>query len=124
MGYTSCISHTVYICYTTSTGLNYFTVTNNSSYAVKITISATDMTGGDTWFLNDGGTPTATDYALKAGLEGGDYTITVTSGGVELVASVAGSGGTQSWGLQLLAPTSFSDGGQKSGIVTLTATAA
>jgi len=31
---------------TTETGLTYFTITNNSAFAVNITISGTDMTGG------------------------------------------------------------------------------
>jgi len=114
-----------------TTGLSYvenvsgFRITNSTSYAVKITISAGDMTGGDTWLLSDSGAPDATHYTLWAGTPAlGDYTIQVTSGGVELVASIAGSGGTQDWGLKLMTPTSITDGVTKSGTVTLTATAA
>lgn len=107
---------------TTGTGLSYFTVTNNSSYAINITISAGNMTGGITWTLADN--PAADIYALRAGTPGaGDYTTTVTSGGTLFISNLAGLGSTQDWGLQFLAPTSFGDGISKSGTVTLTATA-
>ena len=108
---------------TTETGLAYFTLTNNSSFAIDVIISATDMTGGVTWTLSDTATPGANTYGLNAGVEGGSYSIVVKKTGPynALVSGVAGSGGTQKWGLQLLAPTTFSDGAAKSGTVTLTA---
>jgi hypothetical protein len=109
---------------TPSTGLAYFTVTNNSSSAVDITISGTDMTGGVTWALSDDGNPGTNIYGLKAGLEAGAYTIIVKKNSPynTLVSNLAASGGTQKWGLQLYAPTTFSDGNAKTGTVTLTAT--
>jgi hypothetical protein len=108
---------------TPSTGLAYFTVTNNSSSAVDITISGTDMTGGDTWTLSDDGNPGTNIYGLQAGLEGEAYTIIVKKNSPynTLVSNLAASG-TQRWGLQLYAPTTFSDGEAKTGTVTLTAT--
>ncbi len=111
---------------TTNTGLAWFTVTNNSSFAVNITIGGTDMTGGTTWTLSDTATPGSDTYGLNAGLSGGSYNIIVKKNGPynELVGSLAGGGGTQDWGLQLLAPTTFTGGGANSGTVTLTATAA
>lgn len=111
---------------TTSTGLTYFTVTNNSAYAVNITIGGTDLTGGTTWTLSDTAIPETDTYGLRAGLEGGSYSIIVKKNGPynELVGNLAEGGGTQDWGLQLLAPTTFTGGGANSGTVTLTATQA
>ncbi len=108
------------------TGFTHFTVTNNSANPVNITIGGSDMTGGVTWTLSDDSTPGADIYGLRAGLEGaGSYTIIVKRSGPSntLVSNLA-SLGTQQWGLELLSPTSFSDGAQKSGTVTLTATQA
>jgi hypothetical protein len=109
----------------TATGLTHFTITNNSASDVNITIGGTDMTGGITWELSDTATPGTNRYGLKAGLELGSYNITVKETGPfnTLVSGLAASG-TQKWGLQLLAPTSFTDGLEKSGTVTLTATQA
>lgn len=109
---------------TTSTGLAYFTVTNNSGFPVNITISGTDMSGGTTpWELSEDGTAGADICGLKAGTPAlGDYTITVPEDSANTLVSDLADTGTQQWGLQLLAPTSFSDAASKSGTVTLTAT--
>ena len=109
----------------TETDLTDFTVTNNSAFDVNITIGGTDMTGGVTWALSDTATPGTNTYGLKAGLELSSYNITVKKTGPfnPLVNGLAASG-TQRWGLQLLAPTSFADGEVKTGTVTLTATQA
>jgi len=110
---------------TTETGLTHFTVTNNNAFAVNITIGGTDMTGGTTWTLSNDGTAGNMIYGLNAGLEDGSYNVIVNkAGGNTLVSGLAGSGGTQSWGLQFLAPSTMTDGESKSGTVTLTATAA
>ena len=107
----------------TATGLTHFTVTNNSAFAVNITIGGTDMTGGVTWELSDTATPGTNIYGLNAGLELSSYNITVKKTGPlnPLVDGLAASG-TQKWGLQFLAPISFTDGVAKEGTVTLTAT--
>jgi len=108
---------------TYTTGLDYFTVTNNSGGAVSITIKAIDFTGGNGWTLSDTATPGATTAGLKAGLEGGDYTIVVKkSSPYNTLKSGLADSATQKWGLKLYAPTSFNDGVQKSTTVTLTAT--
>ncbi len=86
-------------------GLTYFTITNNSGYAVNITISATDMTGGTTWTLLPTAEPGTDTYGLKAGLEGGSYSVIVNTTGNTLKSNLA-NGATQRWGLQFLAPTS------------------
>jgi hypothetical protein len=54
---------------TKATGLDYFTITNNSGFAVDVTISGTDMIGGNSWVLADDGIVGEMIYALKAGLE-------------------------------------------------------
>lgn len=107
-----------------STGLTYFTVTNNSGGAVDITISGTDMTGGGyTWDLADDGNPGDMTYALKAGLSGGDYTIIVRETATyNTLVSGLDDGLTQDWGLKLWTPTVMTnEGNAKSGIVTITA---
>jgi len=81
------------------------------------------MIGGVTWELSDSATPDTDTFGLKAGLEGGSYNVTVkkTATFDTLINSLAGEGTTQRWGLKIWAPTIFSDGGSKSGNVTLTA---
>jgi len=101
------------------TGLTHFTVQNDSGYDVKITIRGSDMTGGIPWTLSD--TPGTDTYGLKAGLESGSYNITVTTTNTTLIGNLTDNS-SQSWGFELLSPTSFSDGVEKSGTVTLTAT--
>jgi len=110
--------------YETTGGLTeaYFTVTNNSAFAVNITISGTDMTGGTAWTLSNDGTAGSDIYGLNAGLQGGSYNVIVNTAGGNTLKSGLGAGLLQKWGLQLLAPTSFSDSALKSGTVTLTAT--
>jgi len=110
----------------TKTGLGYFEVTNNSpSTAVSITISGSDMTGGDTWALSEGATIGTNIYGLRAGLsgqvEGNDYTVIVPKSSANTLIGSLGAGSPQQWGLQFLAPDTFTDGIEKSGIVTLTA---
>ncbi len=104
---------------TNSTGLTYFTVTNTGNIVVTVTIVATNMTGGVTWTLASSTGPN--QYALRAGISG-SYSVTVTASAAILVTTLD-AGASQTWGLQLLAPTSFTDGVSKSGTVTLSATA-
>jgi len=106
---------------TPATGLTYFTVTNNSTFAIDIKISGTDMTGGSVpWTLADDGVPGVDTVGLKAGLEGGDYTVVVkkTAPYNTLKASL-GASQSQRWGLKLYTPTSFSSGENKTGTITL-----
>lgn len=110
---------------TTETGLTYFTVTNNSGFAVNITIIGEDMTGGATpWVLSDTATQGTDIYGLKAGRAGESYNIIVPKTFANTLVSGLAASGTQDWGLQLLAPLIMSDGASKSGKVTLTATQA
>ena len=106
---------------TPETGLTYFTVTNNSGGAVTIFISGTDATGGTTHTLSDTATPGNNIFGLKAGLEGGDYTIVVrkTEAFNTLVSGLAPEG-TQKWGLKLYTPTTYTnEDAQKTSTVTL-----
>ena len=106
------------------TGFTHFTVTNNSAYPVNITIGGSDMTGGVNWTLSDTATPGADTYGLRSGLEGDTaYAIILKKNTpYNTLVSNLPSLGTQQWGLELIAPTSFSDSVQKSGTITLTAT--
>ncbi|MCX8126643.1 MAG: hypothetical protein N3E40_05860, partial [Dehalococcoidia bacterium] len=106
------------------TGLTRWTVWNLSGFAVNITISGTDMTGGVSWTLSDTATPGPDTYGLKAGVFGGSYTIIVrkTAPYNTLVSNLA-SGANRQFGLQLLTPTEFSDSVTKTATITLTATA-
>ena len=106
---------------TLATGLTYFTLSNYSSYAVNISISADDMVGDVSWTLSDTATPGPDVYGLKAGLEGGSYNIIVKKNApYNILVSGLNPGSSQKWGLQLVAPTSMSDGSTKSVSITLT----
>jgi len=108
------------------TGLTYFTITNDSPDSVNITISGDDMTGGVTWTLSEDASTGTNIYGLRAGregeVEGNDYITVVPKSSANLLVSGLPASENQTWGLQLLAPTSFTDGVAKEGTVTLTAT--
>ncbi len=110
--------------HTYTTGLSYYTVTNNGfGPSIDITINGSDMSGiGVTWSLSDTATPGDAIYGLKCGVSG-DYTIVVMKNGPfnTLVTSLS-VGSTQTWGLKLYSPTANMGGTQVSGTVTLTAT--
>ena len=108
---------------TYTTGLTYFTVTNDDSGgAITITIHGADMTGGGyTWTLSDTATPGNMVHGMKAGLSGESYNITVKKNTPynTLVSGLANNA-TQDFGLKLYTPTVYSDGNDKSGPITLT----
>lgn len=106
------------------TGLGYFEVTNYSGFDIDLIISGTDMTGGNGWTLANDAVPGADIVGIKAGLEGGSYNVIVKKNTPynTLKASLSPSS-SQAFGLQMLAPTSFTDGVQKSGTVTITGVA-
>lgn len=104
-----------------TTGLDYFTITNNSGGAVDITITAGNMTGGGyTWVIADDGNAGNMIYGLYAGLDGDAYDILVSASSNTLVAGLADSG-TQGFGLNLTTPTVFADPNVKEGTLVLTA---
>ncbi len=107
---------------TLSTGLNHFSVTNNSGSAVNITISGTDLTGGTTWTLSDTATPGVATYGMKAGLNGGAYNVIIKKNGpYNTLKSNLADSASQGWGFQILSPTEYTDSIQKTGTITLTA---
>ena len=105
---------------TKSSGLDYFTMLNNASSATDIYIVGGDMVNGVPWTLADGASPGIDIYGLKAGLDGGAYNIIVrkTAPYNKLIDNFP-VGGSQSWGLELYAPTEFSDGLGKTCTVTM-----
>lgn len=110
---------------TPSTGINNFTVTNSSGFAVNITIHGTDLTGGTTWTLSDDGGADVNIVGLMTGLDDGDdnYDIVIRKNAPYnvLVSGLAGGGGTQDWGMQMFVPTDYADESDgKSGTVTIT----
>jgi len=112
--------------FTYSAPVTTWTITNNSGYAVNITIYGTDLTGGTTpWTLSNDGSAGTDIYGLKAGTVTDTYSVVVKREGstpYNTLATVS-AGATQSWGLQLLVPTTISDFTVKSGTVTLVAAA-
>jgi hypothetical protein len=110
-----------------SSGLNYFTLTNNSGVSINVNIYGTDMTAGGctTMTLSDNATAGANTYGLNAGLNGGSYSVVVkkTAPYNELKHELASSA-TQAWGLQFLSPTSYTGtcAGGLTGTVTIVAT--
>jgi len=113
---------------TPSTTTSHFTITNSSSVSTNNTVSVTTATwsGGVTWTHSDTATPDADTAGLKANKGGtwgeGDVIVQYTTPQV-LAADQAA---TTNWnfGLKLFAPTSFSDGVEKSIIVRISAAAA
>lgn len=112
-----------------ATGLTWGTITNTGGIPIDIYICATDMVGGGyTWVLANDAVPGYNVYGLKAGLEGGSYSIIIKREGstpYNILVSGLGPGNTQRWGFTLYAPTSWTEHGNiMSGTITLLAEAA
>jgi len=112
---------------TPSTITTYFTITNASTIQTDQTIGVTTNTwsGGIAWSHNDSGSPGANAAALLANRGGswgiGDIIVKYSSP-VYIYENCPAST-NYSFGLKLLAPTSFSDGVQKQIVVRITAVA-
>jgi len=107
---------------TLSTGLTAFTIVNDGSVAIDIAVSGTDLTGGTTWTLSDTATAGANTYGLKVGISSYSIIVKKTAAYNSLVSNLAAAA-SQSFGIQFLAPTSFSDGVMKTGTLNLIITA-
>lgn len=105
-----------------NTGLNYFTLINSSGGSVNMTIQATDMVGGNTWTCSDNGGAGNMIVGFKAGLNGASYNVTVKkSAPYNLLTSGLADSANVQWGLQIFAPSNYTDGVGKSGNITVTA---
>lgn len=108
------------------TGFFQFRVTNLSAFAINVSISGTDMVGITTWTLSDTATAGSDIYGLMAGLaDNAFYNVIVRkTAPYNLLLSGMLASEYADWGLNLLAPTVFSDEYTKTGTVYLTAAAA
>jgi len=99
----------------------FFTVTNNSSDPVNISIEAADFGGGVGWTI--AGSPDVDTVTLKAGKSGdnaeGDM-VTLTNSDQGFISDLAASDSIK-WEIKLETGT-FTDGVQKTSTITLTAT--
>jgi hypothetical protein len=109
-----------------STGDCWGNLTNNSSFAVDISASMTDMTGGTTWSI--GSSPGTNVFTLKIGIAGtaniGNFT-TLSNTPVAWITNMA-AGNMTRWTMVFYTPTNtpqFADGALKSGNMTFTAEA-
>ncbi len=112
---------------TTNTTTTYFTINNTSSVQTDQTISVTGTTwsGGVTWAHSETATPGADTVGLKAQKGGtwGAAAVIVKNGTPNYIAENQAANTNYSFGLSLLAPTSSTDGVQKSVTVRVTAAA-
>jgi hypothetical protein len=108
---------------TTATASNYFVVTNTSNVAITLTLTGANFSGGVAWTLSDTAAAGSLIVGLKAGTAGASGVIIKSSPGSTLVTSLAAST-NYSWNMTFYAPTAVTDGVQKTGVVTITATAA
>jgi len=99
-------------------------VTNDGSVAVNINVTGSNFTGGVGWTL--AGTPAQNTVTLKAGKSGDanePAMVTLTTSPQGFISSLAAAG-AKKWEIKMETPTSYTDGVEKSGSVTLTAAAA
>ena len=107
---------------TPNTGTGHFTITNNSSITINITIVCNGWSGaGNSWTYGAAGADTA---QLKASDGDGAYDVTVDDTTPAALASSVGVSTNPTWELQLDAPTSFTYGDEQTTTVTVTASAA
>ena len=99
----------------------YFTLTNVSNVAVNTTIACTVWSGTRSWAYGAAGADTG---QLEFTFDGSSYTVVPAppASAVTFKDDIAAYG-TQSWGLQLDTPTSFTHGYQQTTTVTITASA-
>jgi hypothetical protein len=105
------------------TGTSYFSVTNDSSVNITVTIQCTstwDSGGGSDWTY---GAPGADQAQLKASDGDGAYDVTVPTGSAATLHTTSTAGEDFTWELQLDAPTSFSFGDAQQSTVTISASA-
>jgi hypothetical protein len=102
------------------------TITNTGSVAEDIDIKVAAFTGGVGWAISTDDSPAADEVSIRAGITGmanRAAMVQVITTDVELKDALAASG-TIMWCMELEAAASFGDGVAKTGVVTLTASAA
>ncbi len=114
---------------TPSTGTSYFLITNTSTVTTEHTIKVTAATwtsGGTGWTHNDAATPGANTVALLANKGGtwgtGDVNVKYNTA-YEKIATSQAATTNYSFGLKLLAPTTFTDGYANQNTVRITVSA-
>jgi len=101
----------------------YFTITNNGSTSCSITIQATNFTGGAGWTLTSG-SPGENTVRVKVGKSGDsteDDMVILTTSDQSFISNL-GASNSRKWEIKLETGT-FTDGVDKSSIITLTASA-
>lgn len=100
------------------------TITNTGSVAIDVDIKVAAFTGGVGWTISTDDTPAEGEISLRAGATGTANEaamVQVITTDTELVDALAASG-TKLWCMEMETPPSFTDGAEKTGVVTLTAT--
>jgi len=101
------------------------TITNTGSVAEDIDVKVAAFTGGAGWTISTDDSPDEGEISIRAGITGTANEagmIQVITTDTELVDGLASSG-TKKWCMEMETPATFTDGVEKSGTVTLTATA-
>ena len=101
-----------------------FKLSNNSTVRINVAISTDNWTGGDGWVVSHTATPGANTFGMKAGVNGTDPAamVLVRKTGPDTLKTGTAVGEDWTFDMQLLTPTSYTDGVVKTGTVTITAT--
>jgi hypothetical protein len=101
------------------------TITNTGSVAEDIDIKVANFTGGNGWTISTDDSPAEDEVSIRAGITGTANEaamVQVITSDTELVDNLASSG-TKKWCMEMETASSFTDGAEKTGTVTLTASA-
>jgi len=102
------------------------TIENTGTVAQNIGIKVAAFTGGGGWTISTDDTPIEPEISIRAGITGTANEaamVQVITTNTELKGNLA-SAGTIKWCMEMETPSSFADGDERTGIVTLSATAA
>ena len=100
------------------------TITNTGSVAIDVDVKIAAFTGGVGWTISTDDSPAEGEISVRAGVTGTANEaamIQIITTDTELTGSLASSG-TIKWCMEMETPATFTDGVEKSGEVTLTAT--
>ena len=105
---------------TPNTTTGWFTVTNDSTVNITVSIGCDGWSGTTAWTYGVAGADTG---QLKASDNDGVYDVTVPNGSTAELHTTVTSGTNVQWELQLNCPTSFSHGAEQTTTVTVSAAA-